>query len=64
MLPMIHAFGFSPEGQVMYPKHAAICAWREQMEAQPTVKRFRAAQPPRAPIEHARRWVDGHRPKY
>ena len=28
------------------------------------LKRFRAAQPPRGPIEHARRWVDGHRPKY
>jgi len=64
MLPMIHAFGFAPEGQAMYPNFPAIGAWREQMEALPTMKRFRAAQPPRAPIEHARRWVDGHRPKY
>ena len=64
MLPMIHAFGFSPEAQALYPNFPAICAWREQMEALPTVKRFRAAQPPRTPIEHARRWVDGHRPKY
>lgn len=64
MLPMIHAFGFAPEAQQMYPRFPAIVAWRERMEALPTMKRFRAAQPPRAPIEHARRWVDGHRPKY
>ena len=38
--------------------------WREQMEALPTVKRFRAAQPPRAPIEHARKWAVSHHPKY
>jgi hypothetical protein len=42
----------------MYPNFPAICAWRERMEALPTLKRFRAAQPPRAPIEHARRWVE------
>jgi glutathione S-transferase len=34
------------------------------MEALPTVQRFRAAQPPRAPIEHARKWAISHRPKY
>jgi glutathione S-transferase len=64
MLPMIHAFGFAPEAQELYPNFPAICAWRERMEALPALKRFRTAQPPRAPIEHARRWVDGHRPKY
>jgi glutathione S-transferase len=64
MLPMIHAFGFAPEGQGMYPKFPSIYAWRERMEALPTLKRFRAAQPPRTPIEHARKWVVSHRPKY
>ena len=64
MLPIIHAFGFSPEAQQMYPRFPAIGAWRERMESLPTMKRFRAAQPPRAPIEHARRWVVSHRPKY
>jgi glutathione S-transferase len=34
------------------------------MEALPTMKRFRAVQPPRGPIEHARRWAVSHRPKY
>jgi glutathione S-transferase len=64
MLPIIHGFGFSPEAQQMYPQLPSICAWRERMEALPTMKRFRAAQPPRGPIEHARRWVEHHRPKY
>ena len=64
MLPIVHAFGFSPEAQERYPRLPAISAWRERMEALPTMKRFRAAQPPRAPIFHARRWVETHRPKY
>jgi glutathione S-transferase len=64
MLPIIHGFGFAPEAQAMYPNFPAICAWRERMESLPTMKRFRAAQPPRGPIEHARRWVVSHRPKY
>jgi len=64
MLPIIHAFGFTPEAQAMYPKFPSICTWRERMEALPTPKRFRAAQPPRGPIEHARKWVASHRPKY
>ena len=64
MLPIIHGFGFSPEAQERYPGLPAICAWRERMETLPAMKRFRAAQPPRGPIEHARRWVATHRPKY
>ena len=64
MLPIIHAFGFSPEAQKVYPGIPAVCAWRERMEALPAMKRFRAAQPPRAPIEHARRWAETHRPTY
>ena len=64
MLPIILAFGFAPEAQQMYPQFPAIRAWRERMEALPTMQRFRAAQPPRGPIEHARRWAESHRPKY
>src|SRR6266513_1498427 len=63
MLPIIHAFGFAAEAQAMYPNVPSICVWRERMEALPTLLRFRSAQPPRAPIEHARRWVVSHRPK-
>src|SRR6266404_2969453 len=36
MLPMIHAFGFAPEAQELYPKFPVICAWRDRMEALPT----------------------------
>ena len=64
VLPIIHGFGFAPEAQAMYPNFPAICAWRERMESLPTMRRFRAAQPSRRPIEHARRWVVSHRPKY
>jgi glutathione S-transferase len=64
MLPIIHGFSFAPEAQAMYSQFPAICAWRERVESLPTIKRFRAAQPPRGPIEHARRWVVSHRPKY
>jgi glutathione S-transferase len=64
MLPIIHAFGFAPEARERYLRLPAIGAWRERMEALPAIKRFRAAQPPRAPIEHARRWVKTHRPSY
>jgi len=47
MLPIIHGFWLSrPRGRAMYPKFPAICAWRERMESLPTMKRFRAAQPP------------------
>jgi len=64
MPPIIHAFGFAPEAQAMYPNFPSICAWRERVEALPTLRRFRAAQPPHGPIEHARKWVVSHRPKY
>ena len=64
MLPIIHAFSFAPEAREIYPRFPSICSWRERIEALPTMKRFRAAQPPRGPIEHARRWIVSHRPKY
>src|SRR5436305_10773722 len=47
----------SARGRRECRKLPAICAWRERMEALPTLKRFRAAQPPRGSIEHARKWV-------
>ena len=54
----------TPEGKTMYASFPVVQAWRERMEALPTVQRFRAAQPPRISIEHARKWVVSHRPKY
>jgi hypothetical protein len=35
--------------------HPRVSAWRERMEELASVTRFRAEQPPRKPIEHARR---------
>jgi glutathione S-transferase len=64
LLPSTFAFGLTEEGKAMYPRYPAFSAWRERMEALPAVKRFRAGQPPRDPIEHARKWALSHRPKY
>jgi glutathione S-transferase len=64
LLPSTYAFGLTEEGKRMYPKYPAFCRWRETMEALPTVRTFRAALPPHAPIEHARQWAISHRPKY
>ena len=63
-LPSTYSFSFAPEAKAMYPKYPAFCRWRERLEALPTVKKLRAALPPRAPIEHAREWAISHRPKY
>ena len=64
LLPSTYALSLTQEGKALYPKFPAFSRWRERMEALPTVKKFRAAQPPRAPIAHAREWAVSHRPKY
>jgi glutathione S-transferase len=64
LLPSTNAFGLAPEAKPMYADVPAVQAWRERIEALPTVQRFHAAQPPRGPIEHARKWAVSHRPKY
>jgi glutathione S-transferase len=64
LLPSTFAFSLTEEGKTMYPKYPAFCRWRERMEALPSVRKYRAALPPRGPIEHAREWAVSHRPKY
>jgi glutathione S-transferase len=64
LLPSTYSFNFAPEAKTMYPKYPGFSRWRERMEGLPTVKKLRAALPPRAPIEHAREWAVSHRPKY
>jgi glutathione S-transferase len=64
LLPSTFAFSLTEEGKTMYPKYPAFGRWRERMEALPSVRKLRAALPPRAPIEHAREWAVSHRPKY
>src|SRR5215813_4559495 len=64
LLPATFAFSLTAEGQSMYPRFPRFSKWREIMEASPTVRKLRAALPPRTPIEHAREWATSHRPKY
>jgi glutathione S-transferase len=65
LLPSTYSFGRNREGQTIYPRFPVVQAWRERMEALPTVQRVRATHPnPWPPIEHARKWPDSHRPKY
>ena len=42
----------------------ALASTQIESDSPKAPKRFRSTQPPRGPIEHARRWVEGHRPKY
>jgi len=64
LLPSTFALGLTEEGKTMYPKYPLFSRWREMMEALPSVRKLRAAMPPRTPIEHAREWAISHRPKY
>jgi glutathione S-transferase len=64
LLPSTFAFSLTEEGKTMYPKYSRFSRWRAMMEALPTVRKLRAALPPRTPIEHAREWATSHRPKY
>jgi glutathione S-transferase len=62
MVPCMTSLARTEEGRIMLERHPLVAAWRERIEQLPSVRRFRAAQPPRKPIEHARRWVKTHRP--
>jgi glutathione S-transferase len=62
LLPTLFAFGLTPEGKKLIPRFPAIERWNARMATWPSVARFNASLPPRAPIEHAREWVKFHRP--
>lgn len=64
LYPSMYAFNLSLEGQAMMPLHPNAARWLARMDALESVQRFRAAMPPPTPIEHARGWVNGHRPRY
>jgi glutathione S-transferase len=64
LYPSMYALSLTQEGQSLLPLKPAAQGWLARMDDLPTVKTFRAAMPPPAPIEHARAWVNGHRPKY
>src|SRR5262249_40409572 len=62
LLSTLFAFSLAPEGKQTLPKFPAIVAWDDRMDALPSVIKFNAKLPPRAPIQHAREWVHHHRP--
>ena len=62
MVPCLTSLARTDEGRAMLKGRPRVTGWRERMEHLDSVQRFRAAQPPRKPIEHARRWVTTHRP--
>jgi hypothetical protein len=57
LLPTLFGFALTPEGKQVMPKFPGIEAWDNRMDALPSVIRFNASLPPRAPIPHAREWV-------
>jgi glutathione S-transferase len=62
LLPAITSLVLVPEGRLLLERFPAVNAWRAAMGALESVKAVRALVPPRAPIEHARRWATEHRP--
>jgi glutathione S-transferase len=62
MVPCLTSLARITEGGAMLERHPLVKGWRERVELLESVQRFRAAQPPRKPIEHARRWATMHRP--
>jgi glutathione S-transferase len=66
VLPTMTSLSMTPEGQEMLKTRPKIGAWRARMEAQPAVTEVRATVAPHIgkPVEHARNWVETHRPRY
>jgi glutathione S-transferase len=66
VLPTMTSLSMTPEGQEMLKSRPRIGAWRARMEAQPAVTKVRATVAPHIgkPVEHARKWVKTHRPRY
>jgi len=62
LLPSLSALAFAPEGQSMLERFPSVRNWLARMGELEAVIQMRATLPPRAPIEHARRWATEHRP--
>lgn len=61
LLPTLTALSFVPEGVALLQRFPIVTAWLSRMARVPAVIELRASIPPRAPIEHARRWATEHR---
>lgn len=66
VLPTLTSLSMTPEGHEMLKTRPRITAWRARMEAQPAVTKVWAMVAPHIgePVEHARKWVETHRPQY
>jgi glutathione S-transferase len=66
LLPCMTTLSLTPEGADMLTSQPLIGAWRARMEALPSVIQVRSQVAPHVgkPIEHARNWVQSHRPHY
>jgi len=62
LLPTLFAFALTPEGRDLMPRFPAVQRWDARMDVLPSVVRLNASLPPRYPVEHAREWVNFHRP--
>jgi glutathione S-transferase len=62
LYPSVYAFALAPEGKQMLAGFPGVRAWRQRMDAVPSVARFNTSLPARQPIEHARQWAVSHRP--
>lgn len=64
LLPTLTALGLTPEGRDLLGGRSSIAAWRARMDALPSVAQLRAMVAPHygKPVEHARKWVETHRP--
>lgn len=66
LMPTMTTLALTPEGSSMLENKPAIGEWRAHMLALPAAQAVMAQAAPfiGKPLEHARNWVDGHRPKY
>jgi len=66
LLPSLTTLSRTPEGQAMLGEKPRVRGWWQRLQGRPSVQTVMAMVAPHinVPVEHARRWVDGHRPKY
>jgi glutathione S-transferase len=66
LMPVMTTLSLTPEGQAMLEKTPRIREWRARMMCLPSAAAVMAAAGPHIgkPLEHARKWVVDHRPRY
>jgi glutathione S-transferase len=66
LLPTLTGLSLIPEGRELLEPNPNIAAWRARMDALPSVVQVRSTIAPHfgKPVEHARKWVETHRPRY